>query len=148
MNPIKHSSKSRLLLMCVVPPVVMLLSLFAWQVARANASLPKFLELALGLGLFGMSAFSTRALLRRHDLSLRARFAMALGPSVGCACAGLGSITLALWPLSTAPLYFFLASGVVFPVAVFLGIVGAARRDLAQPLSGDLNRVNRTTARI
>jgi uncharacterized membrane protein len=128
MNPVKHSSKSRLLLVFVVAPLVILLSLFAWQVAGAHASLPKFLELALGLGLFGMSALSTGALMRRHDLSLRARFAMALGPSVGCACAGLGSITLALWPLSTAPLYFFLVSGVVFPVAVFLGIVGAARR--------------------
>lgn len=127
MNPVKRSPKSRLLLTFVVSLLVLLLSLFAWQVAGAHATLPKFLELALGLGLFGMSALSAGALVRRHDLSLRARFAMALGPTVGCASAGLGSITLALWPLSTAPLYFFLVSAVVFPVAAMLGIVGAAR---------------------
>lgn len=127
MSPVKHSPKSWLLLLFVAASFVLVLSLFAWHVAGAHAALPKFLQLALGFGLFGMTALSIRALVLRPDLSPRARLAVVLGPVVGCASAGLGSIVLALWPGAMMPLYLFVVSGIAFPMAVTLGMVGIAR---------------------
>jgi hypothetical protein len=127
-NPVRHSPKSWLLLLLVVAPLVLVLSLFAWHAAGAHAALPRFLQLALGFGLFGMSALSVRVLVLRPELSLTARLVVVLGPIVGCASAGLGSILLALWPRAMVPLYLFVVSCIAFPVAGILGIlVGIAR---------------------
>ncbi len=123
MNPVKHSPRSWLLLLFVAALFVLVLSFSAWHAAGAHAALPGFLEVALGFGLIGMSAFSVRALVLRPDLSLTARLVVVLGPILGCASAGLGSIVLALWPRAIAPLYLFVVSGIAFPVAVILGIV-------------------------
>jgi hypothetical protein len=127
MNPDQHLPKFWFLLLVVVVSLVLVLALFAWHVAGAHFALPWFLELALGFGLVGMAAFSIKALALRPALSLRARLGVLFGPVVGCASAGLGSIMLALWPSAMMPLYLFVVSGIAFPIAVTLGIVGFAR---------------------
>jgi hypothetical protein len=143
MNPVKQSPKSWLLLLFVVAPLVLVLSLSVWHAAGAHAAIPRFLQLALGFGLFGMSALSVRALVLRPRLSLTARLVVILGPIVGCASAGLGSIVLALWPRATVPLYLFVVSVIAFPVAVILGIVlripRHGRRSPAPSPPNDLN---------
>gem|GEM_PF-6310277 len=68
----------------------------------------------------------------RPELSLTGRLVVVLGPTVGCASAGLGSIVLALSPDAMVPLYLFVVSGIAFPTAGVLGILVRITRHRGQ----------------
>ncbi len=68
----------------------------------------------------------------RPELSLRACLVVILGPAVGCASAGLGSIVSALSPDAMVPLYLFLLSAIAFPAAGVLAILGRTARHRGQ----------------
>jgi hypothetical protein len=68
----------------------------------------------------------------RPELSLTGRLAVVLGPAVGCASAGLGSIVLALSPDAMVPLYLFVVSAIAFPTAGVLGTLAGIARHRGQ----------------
>lgn len=97
-------------------------SALAWHAAAINPSFSSELLVALGSALIVVSAVSLGFIVRGRHPSRATRVPLILGPVVGCAAGGLGSIALVLWPDSWAALCLFAVAIIGFQVAGTLAI--------------------------
>jgi hypothetical protein len=97
-------------------------SVLAWRVAAIHPSFSSELYVALGSVLIVASSISLIFIVTASAQARTARVPLILGPVVGSAAAGLGSIALVAWPNSWTSLLLFAVAIVSFPMAGLLAI--------------------------
>jgi len=126
-----YPTRGWLLLLGIVA-FIMVCTALTWRVAATNPSLSAELYIALGSALIVVSAVSLGAIMRAHYSSRAAFMPLILGPVVGCAAGGMGSVALVVWPDSWAALYLFAVAIVSFQAASILAVLVRRRSSPSQ----------------